>query len=75
MKRLLFPLLLCLLFSQPLFAQDVNAGWEKWAYMPGEWKGEGSGQPGTGAGTFTLKTKLGGSILERKGKAGKLVES
>jgi hypothetical protein len=53
---------------QPLFAQNSIAGWEKWEYMLGEWKGEGSGQPGMGNGTFTLKSKLGGSILERKGK-------
>jgi hypothetical protein len=68
MKKFFAPLVLCFLFSQQLFAQDVNAGWEKWQYILGEWKGEGSGQPGTGAGTFTLKTKLGGCILERKGK-------
>jgi hypothetical protein len=36
--------------------------------MLGEWKGEGSGQPGEGSGMFTLKPKLEGNILERKGR-------
>jgi hypothetical protein len=68
MKKLLFPVILFVLFAQPLFAQENSNGWEKWQYLLGEWTGDGSGQPGAGAGSFTLKTKLGGSILERKGK-------
>lgn len=32
----------------------------------GEWRGEGSGQPGTGSGIFTFKTDLNGKILVRK---------
>ncbi len=68
MRKLLWPVILILLFVQPLIAQDNTTGWEKWQYLLGEWNGEGSGQPGAGAGSFTLKTKLGGCILERKGK-------
>ncbi|MFY9151543.1 MAG: hypothetical protein WAO52_06005 [Prolixibacteraceae bacterium] len=32
----------------------------------GEWKGEGSGQPGQGVGTFSFQTDLDGKILVRK---------
>ena len=68
MRNFFIPLILALVFAQPIFAQDVNNGWEKWQYMLGEWKGEGSGQPGEGSGMFTLKPKLEGNILERKGR-------
>ena len=62
-------ILVVVIFSLALTSQAQNAisGWEKWQYMMGEWKGEGSGQPGVGTGSYTLKPKLGGSILERKG--------
>ena len=68
MKKKLIPLLLFFALTQPLVAQNANAGWKKWQYMMGEWQGEGSGQPGEGAGMFTLKPKLDGNILERKGR-------
>jgi len=68
MRKLLFAVILFAVIGQPLFAQENTGGWEKWQYLLGEWKGEGGGQPGAGAGSFTLKTKLGGSILERKGR-------
>ena len=68
MKKIFVPLILTLLLSNVLIAQNPEKGWEKWQYLLGEWKGEGSGQPGSGAGMFSLKPKLGGSILERKGK-------
>jgi hypothetical protein len=68
MRKLLLPVIFSLAFMQPIFAQDSTSGWEMWQYLLGEWKGEGGGQPGAGAGSFTLKTKLGGSILERKGR-------
>jgi hypothetical protein len=67
MRKVYVLLILFFMISQPLFAQNVSGGWEKWQYMMGEWKGEGSGQPGVGSGSYTLKPKLGGSILERKG--------
>ncbi len=67
--RVLFILVIFLfVLAQPLFAQKSMNGWEKWQYLMGEWKGEGSGQPGDGSGMFTLKPKLEGNILERKGK-------
>jgi hypothetical protein len=68
MKKLFVPFILFFALVQPLIAQNTNAGWEKWQYMMGEWNGEGSGQPGEGKGMFTLKPKLDGSILERKGR-------
>lgn len=68
MRRQLAPIILLFVFTQSLMAQDVKSNWEKWQYMMGEWQGEGSGQPGEGNGMFTLKPKLGGNILERKGK-------
>lgn len=68
MGRLVISVILFVAMVIPMKAQNVNAGWEKWQYMMGEWKGEGSGQPGEGSGMFTLKPKLDGNILERKGK-------
>jgi len=68
MKKCFIPVILLLVFVQSSLSQEVKTGWERWEYMMGEWKGEGSGQPGEGSGMFTLKPKLGGNILERKGK-------
>lgn len=68
MKNLFIIALLFLVCFQSSSAQEVSKDWEKWQYLLGEWKGEGSGQPGEGSGMFTLKPKLEGNILERKGK-------
>jgi hypothetical protein len=68
MKKLFVPVILLFTMIQPLTAQNPNPGWEKWQYLLGEWKGEGSGQPGTGSGMFTIKPKLEANILERKGR-------
>lgn len=43
-----------------------NATWEKWSWLMGEWKGEGSGQPGKGGGTFSFAFNLDKKIIERK---------
>jgi len=67
MRQLIIPVILFFSLIQPLIAQNTNSGWEKWQYMMGAWEGEGSGQPGSGSGSYTLKPKLGGCILERKG--------
>ena len=67
-ERLIVVVLL-LILVQPLVARNSMSGWEKWQYMMGAWFGEGSGQPGSGSGSYTLKPKLGGCILERKGVA------
>ncbi|MDP4209903.1 MAG: hypothetical protein Q8928_13910 [Bacteroidota bacterium] len=39
--------------------------WEKWNWLIGEWKGEGSGKPGQGGGTFSFAYKLDKKIIER----------
>jgi len=43
-----------------------NTIWSKWKWLIGEWKGEGSGQPGKGEGKFTFNLSLGEKILVRK---------
>jgi len=67
MRQLIIPVILFFALTQTLIAQDLKAGWEKWQYMMGAWEGEGSGRPDSGSGSYTLKPKLGGCILERKG--------
>ncbi len=47
------------------FAQQ-NSPWTSWSWLVGEWKGEGSGQPGQGGGTFSFQTDLDGKIIVRK---------
>src|SRR5882672_8896365 len=43
-----------------------NDPWIKWSWLIGEWKGEGDGQPGKGAGIFSFKEDLNEKILIRK---------
>lgn len=45
---------------------QTNDSWKKWDWLIGEWIGEGSGQPGTGEGSFSFKPELGSKILYRK---------
>lgn len=40
--------------------------WDKWNWLIGEWKGEGSGQPGQGGGTFSFNPGLNDKVLIRK---------
>ena len=47
------------------FAQQ-KPNWDQWSWLTGEWIGEGSGQPGTGVGTFSFKTDLDQNVLIRK---------
>jgi hypothetical protein len=47
------------------FAQQ-KPNWDQWSWLTGEWIGEGSGQPGTGGGTFSFKTDLDQNVLIRK---------
>ena len=68
MKRSFIPIIFLFVLAQTLNAQNAGNAWEKWQYLLGEWQGAGSGQPGDGNGSFTLKPKLGGNILERKSK-------
>ena len=45
---------------------QLNSNWEKWNWLIGEWRGEGSGQPGQGEGTFNFKPDLDNKILVRR---------
>jgi hypothetical protein len=64
MKTIL--LTLCLLGSVTTgYAQQTDK-WSKWSWLTGEWVGEGSGQPGTGGGTFSFQFDLDRNILVRK---------
>jgi hypothetical protein len=47
------------------FAQS-GPNWENWSWLVGDWKGEGSGQPGQGSGNFSLQFDLNKKILVRK---------
>ncbi len=40
--------------------------WDKWQWLMGNWKGEGSGQPGQGEGYFTFSYDLDQNIIVRK---------
>ena len=66
-QKLKLYLLFVLLFSLTAhsFAQQVSQ-WAKWSWLIGEWKGEGSGKPGQGSGTFSLQPDLANKILVRK---------
>jgi hypothetical protein len=43
-----------------------NQAWEKWNWLIGNWKGQGSGQPGQGVGVFSFSFSLDKKIIERK---------
>lgn len=60
--RLILIFLLSALTSTT-FAQ--NDPWAGWSWMMGEWKGEASGRPGEGFGSFTLKADLDQKVLVR----------
>ena len=65
MKAKLLLTITFLWFLTTCFGQQ-NATWDKWDWLMGEWKGEGSGQPGQGGGTFSFKPDLDNKILVRK---------
>jgi hypothetical protein len=59
-------------FSVTLFALTItcfgqqDTSWDKWVWLIGEWKGEGSGQPGQGSGIFSFSYDLDKKVLTRK---------
>jgi hypothetical protein len=60
-------LLTTTLFALTLFCfGQQNTTWGKWSWLIGEWKGEGSGQPGQGGGTFSFLFDLDKNIIIRK---------
>ncbi len=58
-------LLFLIVFSVSLAAQQKD-DWSKFNYLIGEWRGEGSGNPGMGEGSFSFNFDLGKNILVRK---------
>ena len=52
-------------FVTTSFAQK-NSSWDKWDWLIGSWKGEGSGNPGQGSGKFSFSYDLNNKILVRK---------
>jgi len=43
-----------------------NSDWKKWHWLMGEWKGEGTGQPGQGGGTFSFAFNLEKKLLKER---------
>ncbi|MEI6122106.1 MAG: hypothetical protein WCQ95_00620 [Bacteroidota bacterium] len=65
MKAKLFLTVALLGFFSICFAQQSTL-WDKWSWLIGEWKGEGTGQAGQGGGTFSFAFNLDKKIIERK---------
>lgn len=65
MKRKLILLILLTGFFSLSYGQQ-NSKWDKWNWLTGEWKGEGSGKPGQGTGVFTFTSDLNREIIIRK---------
>jgi hypothetical protein len=67
MQHLRYLAVLGIMFTLSL--SSVRAGDDPWAmyrFLIGEWVGEGSGEPGQGAGGFTFQPDLQGKVLVRK---------
>jgi hypothetical protein len=65
MKTKLYLTVGLLIIITTCFGQQTSS-WDKWSWLIGEWKGEGSGEPGQGSGIFTFQTDLNDKILVRK---------
>ncbi len=65
MKTTISLVLVLLLFKSNAIAQQSSLV-EKWEPLIGEWRGEGSGEPGKGSGVFSFKADLDNHILVRK---------
>jgi hypothetical protein len=65
MKQRLLAFLILALTLLNCYAQENNR-WDKVNWLTGEWKGEGSGQPGKGGGSFSFSYDLEKNILVRK---------
>ncbi len=65
MHKIFFLLILLptFLISQP---SGKAPSWDGWQFLIGEWKGEGSGDPGQGTGSFSFWPDLNENIIIRK---------
>jgi hypothetical protein len=63
-EKLLLTMILITIMTAGFGQQNSN--WAKWSWLMGEWKGEGSGEPGKGSGIFSFKTDLDNKILVRR---------
>ena len=62
--KLLLMIALCG-FMYVCSGQD-NSAWNKWNWLIGDWRGEGSGEPGQGSGTFSFFFDLDKNVIVRK---------
>jgi hypothetical protein len=65
MKTKLLIIAIVAILSMPCAGQQVTK-WDKWSFLIGEWRGEGSGQPGQGGGSFSFAFDLDKNVLIRK---------
>jgi len=65
MKAKLYLTIGLLAFITNCFGQHPSS-WAKWSWLIGEWKGEGTGEPGKGSGAFSFKPDFSDKILVRK---------
>jgi hypothetical protein len=65
MNKFFFLTIILTLSLSASFAQQT-ATWNKCKWLLGDWVGEGSGKPGQGKGSFSLKEDLSGKVLVRK---------
>jgi hypothetical protein len=63
-SKILFAIVFAALTAVSFGQQGLN--WDKWSWLIGAWKGEGSGLPGQGGGEFTFQFDLDQQILVRK---------
>lgn len=54
------------IMTTAVFGQEKSSSLEKFNFLIGNWKGEGSGKPGEGQGYFSFKPDLDNNILIRK---------
>lgn len=69
MKRLLLFVVLVFTASSPAQVAETGSRWSAWQFVIGEWVGEGSGDPGQGAGSFSLEPDLQNAVLVRRNRA------
>jgi hypothetical protein len=57
------------LIAAGLAFAETAPTWDRWQFLIGDWAGEGGGDPGQGAGAFSLKPDLDGRVLIRKNRS------